>query len=532
MQNVQTRRSSTDYKAGGARGASGNNKAGMNKRPLADVEGAETVLGHKSSVETKPNVRWQASHSNLAALHDKEQRYEAEHHHARHKLHRQVIPDYTSASTAMFSDCMFNIGPEKVRSVSTMNPSGLSPKHPFNMGEKFKGPFPQHTVASKTHDGGAIITDHFPSLRQLQPQQHPAHRHYKHNDKDGLKSPSQSFVKDKKRLVHRFLKSMEPTPSPQSKEPSKLASPFNPVLAEPKAKPKFKPNPKLSERAPRRHSHISSTDSNSQIDISLQSLLYHDLESSPKLQGSSSLLANNSNRSVVSKSKGLSSRDVTSSSSSSLHSSSSSSSSSSLSASLSQSLAVDILDPPGNDKFSNSNLSLNSDELDYYQRHIALQLQQTEILLKHNLKDVVLKDEAELTKNITNFDKIIEELKGLRSKTIGWKELIEEDYLMNLQQDFDKENAESFESRLTDTINTNVAKLQELEERMAFCKERLVARKETMRKMESLLSLESSLMISKKNLKFMYKYRNEALDLVSLVVIVVICYVFKHIIWH
>ena len=235
------------------------------------------MLGHKSTVETKPNVRWQASHSNLAALHDKEQRYEAEHHHARHKLHRQVIPDYTSASTAMFSDCMFNTGPEKVRTVSMVNPSGLSPKHPFNVDARFKGPFPQHSVVSDAHDGGAIVTDHFPSVRQQQPRQHSAHHHYKHNDKNGFKSPAQSFVKDKKRLVHRFLKSMEPSPSSQSKEPSKLASPFNPIVTE--------PDPKPSKRAPRRHSHISSTDSSSQLDISLQSLLYHDLESSPKIEG-------------------------------------------------------------------------------------------------------------------------------------------------------------------------------------------------------------------------------------------------------
>ncbi|CAI4240352.1 AKH_1a_G0000400.mRNA.1.CDS.1 [Saccharomyces cerevisiae] len=527
MQNAQIKSSSKDS---GIDGTGRNSKDGVEKRPLEDVkqmiDAGTPDVGHKSTVETKPNVGWQASHSNLAALHEKEQKYEMEHHHARHKLHRQVIPDYTSASTAMFSDCMFNAAPDKVRSLSTMKSSGLSPKHPFNVVATFKGPFPQHSVESKPLDGGYSAKDHFPSFKMLQAQQHPAHRHYKDNDKYGLKSPSRSFVKDKKRLVHRFLKSMEPSSSGQSKDSSTLAPAFDPILPNVVSKP---------SKLPTHHSHSSDGSSSTQTDISLQSLLYHDLESSPKKHVSPSRPPSVASESspAVANPNGLSPKDACNASFSQSSSSSlSSSSSSSSSTSFSQSVAVDPLEPPGNITYSSSNLSLNSDELDYYQRHIGLQLQQTEALLKHSLKDEVLKDENDLVKNIANFDKIVKELRDLRSRTIGWKELVEEDYLMNLKQDFDKENPESFEARLSDAINTNVAKLQDLEKRMASCKDRLASRKEVMRKMESLLSLENSLMISKKNVTFASKYRNEALDIVFLIIIIVICYTFKHLISH
>lgn len=170
MQNAQIKSSS---KGSGIDGTDRNSKDGVEKRPLEDVkqmiDAGTPDVGHKSTVETKPNVGWQASHSNLAALHEKEQKYEMEHHHARHKLHRQVIPDYTSASTAMFSDCMFNAAPDKVRSLSTMKSSGLSPKHPFNVVATFKGPFPQHSVESKPLDGGYSAKDHFPHLRCCKP---------------------------------------------------------------------------------------------------------------------------------------------------------------------------------------------------------------------------------------------------------------------------------------------------------------------------------------------------------------------------
>ena len=183
---------------------------------------------------------------------------------------------------------------------------------------------------------------------------------------------------------------------------------------------------KSSKRVSRPHSHVSDGNSSSQADLSLQSLLYHDLESSPNKEVSRFSFSKDSSASVVSEStsavddsnelpsKDLSDKSFSMSSSSSLPSSSSSSSSTSFS----QSLAVDPLEPPGNIRYSSSNLSLNSDELDYYQHHIGLQLQQTETLLKHNLKDGVLKDENDLAKNITNFDKIVKDLRDLRLSLI------------------------------------------------------------------------------------------------------------------
>ncbi|EGA72472.1 Frt2p, partial [Saccharomyces cerevisiae AWRI796] len=115
MQNAQIKSSS---KGSGIDGTDRNSKDGVEKRPLEDVkqmiDAGTPDVGHKSTVETKPNVGWQASHSNLAALHEKEQ-------NMKWSTIMLVIncivklSDYTSASTAMFSDCMFNAAPDKVR---------------------------------------------------------------------------------------------------------------------------------------------------------------------------------------------------------------------------------------------------------------------------------------------------------------------------------------------------------------------------------------------------------------------------------
>lgn len=184
-----------------------------------------------------------------------------------------------------------------------------------------------------------------------------------------------------------------------------------------------------------------------------------------------------------------------------------------------------------NSDANDSNMFLGTNETDYYQQHINSRLTKLESQIKNDLKSVILKDELELKNNITSFDNLTSDLQNLKSQILGLKNTIANEYLTVLKADFDENNPESFESQLRKTVEENVKHLEFLENKMSECQSQLVDQKETMRKMESLLYLENSLMVSKKNTGLAYKYRYMLYDILTLGFLVLIGYYLKAYFW-
>ncbi|CCD26432.1 Frt2p NDAI_0H02580 [Naumovozyma dairenensis CBS 421] len=304
---------------------------------------------------------------------------------------------------------------------------------------------------------------------------------------------------------------------------------------------------------------------------SLQSLLYHDLENpstttssflyredqvSPshflKLSrgsesseamdsnSSSSTSSSSSLRSSASSSRSSSSESISSHSSSFTSDSSASVSSKSSSirhtnspgksSSFEDSELNDALEDMDDDlnTTTTTDLTLDINEVGYYDYHMSLRLKNCELMMKDNLKNIILQRENELSKNLSNFDLQYDDLKRIRGQIINLQKLVENDYLVILREDFNAENKNSFESHLTKILDMNVTKLEELEIRMKNCADRLNQQKETMKKLESLSFLENSLKISKKNSKFLYKYWFLLYDLLVLGFLLLLAYFVTH----
>ena len=266
-------------------------------------------------------------------------------------------------------------------------------------------------------------------------------------------------------------------------------------------------NPLISSQLMDKESSSSNNGLMMSSNRSLQSLLFHDLEHPEYLSDSTP-------PSPYSKSS-----YSLSSYSSSSYSSDSSSSSSNLSKS--------------NEDSTNKNEDQMDDmldryDVDYYQRHIALLLSKFDDIMKSHLKCAILKKETDFQRTLQNFDNLVDDLQKLKKKTNDFETLIKNKYLVKLTKDFGGSNSNSFIEVIEKNVTHNIKQLEVFEARMKVCQQKLVTQKKDLKNMESLLQIEQSIIESKKSLGFFSKYRYMIFDLLSLLLIVFIFFIFIH----
>ena len=479
---------------------------------------------------SKPMIIRQVTASNLAALADGKNRLVE-----KKMLKRPTIPDYTSVNTGAFSECMFNTELEKQYNNNLSKTTKTEKPTPNRLGDQQEevgnggqatlftaDKFIKSPVKSLDNEERPELSNgQNQSKNQNQTQFHKEHKKHRHQ-----KSFSQSYVSnDQKRLVNQFLQSIEKSGN-NSALSSNNASAYGSTLSVGKNGvfniPQHEQMPDLMDYS---------------SNLSLQSLLYHDLAdpsgskrkyskvySNPNMRPGSATPFSYSSASLTSNSDD--SRSAIGSYRSGLATSSFFFSNAKLT-SKEKIKNSEIINSNAND----SNMFLGTNETDYYQQHINSRLTKLESQIKNDLKSVILKDELELKNNITSFDNLTSDLQNLKSQILGLKNTIANEYLTVLKADFDENNPESFESQLRKTVEENVKHLEFLENKMSECQSQLVDQKETMRKMESLLYLENSLMVSKKNTGLAYKYRYMLYDILTLGFLVLIGYYLKAYFW-
>ena len=354
-------------------------------------------------------------------------------------------------------------------------------------------------------------------------QRRGKHRRNKSN------SSQQSFshANDNKRLVNEFLRSMAP---PSSSQLNKTTGMF-------KAIPKRKPSRNIQAPRPLTPGDSAGQSFVSSIEQkSLQSLLFREVGGSSNtpispfsnsFQSRSMAATPTTNVSVPStnpifhEAASIQSRSRSESRSSFDDSSSyywdSSSSFDSMDLS---SRDKSIEDEANNPKLA-SQLALNYNEPDNYQRHMAIKLYQLKLLVKSNIKDTLLRNELALQKNIQNFDSLYSDLDVLTERLVTLQELINGQYLSDLRRDFDDTDPDSYRSTLERTLNENVRELELLEQRMSVCKKKLAEQREAVKNMDSLLILENSILSLKKDTAFLHRYRYVLYEIFILVLVLV-----------
>lgn len=428
--------------------------------------------------------------------------------------------DYTAASTGMFSECMFEGKGQKP--VSIPRPSGLVPSRSssssslqtqgsFKMGHRSEQ-LKRMPTANADAPPQIINNLQLEATQNRNPLHHRSHKLGSRDSSAFHKRSRRSFcsttVNDGKRLVNQFLRSMDP---PLSQSVSTLD--FG------------KPDKDLQELGD--YSIATAAGYELPTSGSLQNLLYHDLESSRKKTKQQLLRSpydfrEGSSSSEVSSQSALYNTGTLLSSSGSLHS------------------AVESVLLYGAEKSNrmrrngsiNNGIPLNYNEIDYYRRHIGSELHKFEEVLKHNLKEILMKNECDMQKNLTKFDSFTLELSRLKVRATALRDDVSNKDLVLLRKDFNKQDKTSFLRVVTTVMKTNAEQLKELEERMNTSKQKLYHQRDTLRKLEGLLTLEDSLLDSKRTSNMAYRYRYIIFDVGALAAMIGFAIFVKWLFWR
>ncbi|CCK70229.1 Frt2p KNAG_0D04900 [Huiozyma naganishii CBS 8797] len=484
----------------------------------------------------KPHVR-----NIFTALLDQERKLERETQHRRkeHHRHRSITghgqnghthahmvgrprsksepKDYTSAATGTFSNAMFT--PKKETntsdscSCSSSNESdgaGAGAEEPVDGHDPTKEQVEKDKRSQTNTVGGGSAnakTNDIPNFIGITKMMEPRKRHRKHHH-GGDETEENLFARDNKRLVNQFLKSMAP---PSSSQLQKQGLSYLGDV------------PSLSLQAA-----ALDDDSNSSSQRSLQSLLYHDLEESPDHTNSSSFLASRYSSSFYS--NDISSEESSASESASDESSTSSRSSFSegftthgatFSSKTSASSGGHILHNKHLGKTNTNALQISDPE--YLQKHVTLLLTRFDLLMKDILKGTLLKRET-LQRICSRLIPCTKDLKVLRKQVLTLHDEIASDKLLKLRGDFDELDPQSFIAHLRCTVSHNATQLKNLEERMECCQQLLVKQKDEMKKIESMMYLEKTLLETEQSEGVFHRYRYLLFDITTLAVVVALLF--------
>ncbi|GAV53715.1 hypothetical protein ZYGR_0AK02170 [Zygosaccharomyces rouxii] len=396
-------------------------------------------------------------------------------------FHGHVSEDLTSAATGMFSECMFKSPP---KANNTSPPTHAVPSKPDWIDLEYLKRNPSnHFTSSKTK--------HRHNQTTTSSGWHNTNPSHYHGKRHPAKSYSSTFAPDRKRLVNQFLRSVDPV----SSNVSTLTKEQTPATLTP----------------------FSGIDHES-IDLghksSLQTLLYLDLEQLQRC-----LVKPPS----VSMTGPPGSSSTSSVSSTSVLPEENSSSSSSLFGVSDESYMPPEFDVTDVVYDLNNEIWHNYNELDYFRKHVATQLHNFENVIKQNLREIIIKDEFEFQKSLQTFDSLVMDLKKLKQQVLQMYESIKNKSLVSLRREFDESLQDTFISRTNAAVEANVGQLRSLENRIEVSKQKLVQQKDTLRKMESLLSLKDDILASQRNTKLAYQYRYMVFDLGVFIAVIFIC---------
>lgn len=385
-----------------------------------------------------------------------------------------VPEDLTSASTGMFSECMFQSPPKAGNESSSSTHAAPSKSDWIDLEYLKRNPSNLSTIHKTKHRNSQSVNPSHPHSKR-----HPA------------RSYSSTFAPDRKRLVNQFLRSVDPASSNDSTL-TKEQTPFT-----------------LTPFSGVDHENIDVNHKGS-----LKTLMYSDLEQLQRC------LVKPPPISMVGPPGSSSTSSV---SSSSVMPEESSSSSSSLFGVSEESYMPPEFDVDNVVYDLNNEIWHNYNELDYYKKHVATQLHNFENVIKQILKGIIIKDEFEFQKSIKTFDSLVMDLRKLKQQVLLMYDSIKNKSLMSLRTDFDENIQDTFISKTNAAVEANVQQLRSLEDRIEVSKKKLVQQKDTLRKMECLLSLKDDMLASQRNTKLAYQYRYMVFDLGVFTVIIFIC---------
>lgn len=398
----------------------------------------------------------------------------------------EAASDLTSAATGMFSECMFESPPRK--------PSGSSSSSTCSAYAKLDYIECEHLGRNSSSQASANRHRHHHGQAAQRRGSTPSHYHEKRHP---ARSYSSTFAPDRKRLVNQFLKSAEPSTSNFSTPTKESAIDFTSF-------PNLEPDQRLG---------------GFELGLkgSLQALLCRDLEQLPQTLTKPPP--------VTVPGQPISSSPSTISSHSALPEEASLSSSSSCVSD--DSYMLPDFGPDNEIYEDNDGLFLNYNEPDYFKRHIANQLHNFENILKQNLRGVLLRDEYHFKKNLKNFDVVSSDLRNLKQQVLQMYDSIKDKSLASLRKEFEENEKDTFISKTNSTVAENLKQLESLEYRIELSKEKLVRQRETLKKMESLLSLKDDMLASQRNTKLAYQYRYMVFDLGAFALLIGVCVVIK-----
>lgn len=180
---------------------------------------------------------------------------------------------------------------------------------------------------------------------------------------------------------------------------------------------------------------------------------------------------------------------------------------------------------------SGVNLAMNCNEFNYSHKHIQKQLAMAEVAIKDILNDVAFKDSEDFQNGLQEFDSLGDEVKKIKESITEIKYLVQNNYLTLLDNEFDKNNSESFISKVDKMIIRSIDQLDDIEGRHRIYKDNISKHKEVLRKMESLLATKPEQKLNR-NSRFSIYYLYILLDLTVFLIVISAFFIMVGSIWN
>lgn len=166
-----------------------------------------------------------------------------------------------------------------------------------------------------------------------------------------------------------------------------------------------------------------------------------------------------------------------------------------------------------------------------YKKHISTTLKSFENTMKESLQQIIFVDEANLIRTVGQFDRLAMDLNESKQQLIDLQKLIGCDYLNALQANFDDKEETAFIYKLQQNVDSSVSDLKRLEAKMEKYKTKLAEQRETIKKLESVVKIDNSVVQAKNNTKSVYKYRFIVIDLLIISVFIYFVTLLKNMLW-
>lgn len=165
-----------------------------------------------------------------------------------------------------------------------------------------------------------------------------------------------------------------------------------------------------------------------------------------------------------------------------------------------------------------------------YKEYIVNEIDKFECIIKNTVTDVLCTKEKYMEHSFQALSTLEKELRRIRTRIVELHYEVKENYLVELETHFNATDSESFISQLDEIIQEHLSSLEKLEVRIKNSKDVLAKQKNALEDMESIVKLKQLVADSKKNMTFsdrLKEYKGIIWDFLAIIIIAILIWILR-----